>query len=84
MCACPTGYVISGGACVASCDPDKYVHVDTYGRKMCVPSCPAGTYISGRSCVTSCGTNQLVGLDGRTCVSECPANSRAKNSACEC
>lgn len=89
MCACPTGYVIdiNGDDCAPVCDysSGEYVHVDTYGRKMCVLSCPAGTYISGRSCVTSCGANQLVGLDGRTCVSECPSLSKAtKAGVCEC
>lgn len=84
MCACPTGYMISGGDCVTSCPLGEYVHADARGRAMCVPSCPVGTYISGRSCVTSCGANQLVGLDGRTCVSECPANSKTGKTACEC
>lgn len=60
MCACPTGYVIdSNGDCAPVCDYSngEYVHVDTYGRKMCVTECPLDTYVSGRTCVTSCGTN---------------------------
>ncbi len=76
---CPDNALCDGGEC--ACDVDFEWSPDGL---VCWPLCPDLSSYDPEAEACLCSDDALLGLDGMTCLSECPVNSTPLDGVCVC
>jgi hypothetical protein len=78
-CACPSGTVLCGNACVSECPSGQILD---YNSCTCTSDCPSGQVKCNGQCIGQCGPGETLNTSTCTCDDICPPGQDFCSGAC--